>query len=185
MRADKTGYRYIQERRPGLSKEEAAKVQKLAMEMVIYRRPLALLRAEDYSLEQVINACHFRHAELFYEDQQKGERLTGEIYEFGFVMANLQAKALINLGKKFNHPDWVEFGQEMYDAYQKRIVVKDMKRPVKQQVIKIEKTVGKHDDSQMIQKQVAKVSDAPRVREQDDSTNATSRVKRDADNGMK
>ena len=92
---------------------------------------------------------------------------------------------MINLGKKFNHPDWVEFGQEMYDAYQKRIVVKDMKRPVKQQVIKIEKTVGKHDDSQMIQKQVAKVSDAPRVREQDDSTNATSRVKRDADNGMK
>ena len=184
MRADKTGYRYIQERRPGLSKEEAAKVQKLAMEMVIYRRPLALLRAENYTLEQVIQVCQFRNAEIFYGRQQKGERMTGEIYELGFTMGNLQAKALMSLGKKYNHPDWVEFGQEMYDAYQKRIVVKDMKRPVKQQVIKIKKIMARHDDSQMIDNRVAKAADAPRVREQDDSTNATSRVKSNANKGM-
>ena len=128
IQADQTGYRYVQQQRPGLSREQAQKVQKLSLEMVIYKRPLALLRAEDYSLEQVMKVCQFRHAELFYQDQQKGERLTGEIYEFGFVLANLQAKALMHLGKKYNHPDWVEFGQEMYDAYQKRIVVKDMKR---------------------------------------------------------
>ena len=185
IQADQTGYRYVQQQRPGLSREQAQKVQKLSLEMVIYKRPLALLRAEDYSLEQVMKVCQFRHAELFYQDQQKGERLTGEIYEFGFVLANLQAKALMHLGKKYNHPDWVEFGQEMYDAYQKRIVVKDMKRPVKQKVIKIEKTVGKHDDTRVIQNQVARVADAPRVRKQDDSTNATSRVKSNANKGMK
>ena len=166
IQADQTGYRYVQQQRPGLSREQAQKVQQLSLEMVIYKRPLALLRAEDYSLEQVMKVCKFRNAEIFYGRQQKGERMTGEIYEIGFVLGNLQAKALMHLGKKYNHPDWVEFGQEMYDAYQKRIVVKDMKRPVKQKVIKIEKTVGKHDDTRVIQNQVARVADEPRVRNQ-------------------
>ena len=166
MQADETGYRYAQNHFYGvLSPEKATKLQKLAMEMVIYRRPLALLHAENYTLEQVIQVCKFRNAEIFYGRQQKGERMTGEIYEIGFVLGNLQAKALMNLGKKYNHPDWVEFGQEMYDAYQKRIVVKE-KRPLEHQVIKIEKTVGKHDDTPVIQHQTAPKSGQSSVRNQ-------------------
>ena len=167
IKSDKTGYMYIYKHggNSTISKEHARKAQKLAMEMVIYRRPLALLHAEHYTLEQVMQVCKFGHAEIFYEMQQKGKKKVGEISEFGFVMGNLQAKVLMHLGKKYNHPDWVEFGQEMYDAYQKRIVVKE-KRPLKHQVIKIEKTVGKHDDTPVIQHQTAPKSDQSSVRNQ-------------------
>lgn len=165
--SDKTGYMYILNNSypTNKSKERLRRAQKLAMEMVIYRRPLALLHAENYTLEQVIQVCNFRLAKGFYGRQQKGERITGEIGELGFTIGNLEAKALINLGKKYHHPDWVEFGQEMYDAVQKRIVVKE-KRPLEHQVIKIEKTVGKHDDTPVIQHQTAQKSDQSRVRNQ-------------------
>lgn len=186
IQSDQTGYSYVHKcLGTNVPKDLATKIQKLCLEIVIYKRPLALLRAEDYSLEQVMKVCHFRFAEGFYEMQQKGLRRTGEVSELGFTMGNLEANALINLGKRYNHSDWVEFGQEMYKACQNRIVVKNINRPLVQKVIKLQETVRKHDDSQMIQNQVAKVADEPRVRNQDDSTNATSRVKRDADNGMK
>jgi len=148
IQADQTGYRYIQERRPGLSKEEAAKVQKLAMEMVIYKRPLALLRAEDYSLEQVMKVCHFRFADSFYRWRQKDDKKLGKTNEMGLTMMNMEAKALMDLGKRFNHPEWGQFGQEMQDTIQKCEVV------------------GRHNDSQMIDNRVAKAADAPRVRNQ-------------------
>jgi len=166
LRADKTGYRYMQIQNPRLSREEAAKVQKLAGEMVLYRRPLALLRAENYTLEQVIQVCQFRFAESFYGWRKKGSKKLGKTNEMGSTMISLQANALKTLGQKYNHPDWVQFGQEMYEMGQRF-------------------EVTRHDDSQMIDNRVAKAADAPRVREQDDSTNATSRVKRDADKGMK
>ena len=167
IQSDQTGYAYIHKcLGTNVPKDLATKVQKLCLEIVIYKRPLALLRAEDYSLEQVMKVCDFRCAEIFYERQQEGVRKTGEIGEMGFVVGSMEAKALMNLGKRYNHSDWVEFGQEMYEAYQKRIVVKNINRPVKQKVIKIEKTVGKHDDTRVIQNQVAKVADEPRVRDQ-------------------
>lgn len=167
IQADQTGYRYVQQQRPGLSRAQAEKVQQLSLEMVIYKRPLALLRAEDYSLEQVMKACHFRFADSFYRWRQKDDKKLGKTNEMGLTMMNMEAKALMDLGKRFNHPEWGQFGQEMQDTIQKCEVV------------------GRHNDSQMIQNQVAKVANEPRVRKQDDSTNATSRVKRDADNGMK
>ena len=39
IQADQTGYRYVQQQRPGLSREQAQKVQKLCLEMVIYKFP--------------------------------------------------------------------------------------------------------------------------------------------------
>lgn len=145
IKADKTGYRYVQREHPYLSREKAAQVQKVCLEMVIYRRPLALLRAENYSLERIMYTCEFHYAETFYKRQQKGEKLIKGLNEKVLAKANLQAKALIYLGKKYNHPDWVEFGQEMYGDNQRRAV-----------------KVQKHDDSQLIQNQVAQKSDYPR-----------------------
>ena len=167
IQSDQTGYAYIHKcLGTNVPKDLATKVQKLCLEIVIYKRPLALLRAEDYSLEQVMKVCHFRFADSFYRWRQKDDKKLGKTNEMGLTMMNMEAKALMDLGKRFNHPEWGQFGQEMQDTIQKCEVV------------------GRHNDSQMIQNQVAKVADEPRVRKQDDSTNATSRVKRDADKGM-
>ncbi len=149
MQADETGYRYAQNHFHGASSpEKAAKLQKLAMEMVIYRRPLALLHAENYTLEQVIQVCKFNFAESFYRWQQKGNKKLGKTNEMGSTMISLQANALKTLGKKFNHPDWVQFGQEMYVAGQKCEVVRS------------------HDDTPVIQHQTAPKSDQSSVRNQ-------------------
>ena len=174
IQADQTGYRYVQQQRPGLSRAQAEKVQQLSLEMVIYKRPLALLRAEDYSLEQVMKVCQFHSAEKFYRRQQSKNKKKGRICEEALVIYNLEADALVTLGKKFNHPDWSKFGQEMYEEGK-----------TFENTGKYKGFIQKHDDRPLIQNQVAKVADEPRVRKQDDSTNATSRVKRDADNGMK
>ena len=96
-----------------------------------------------------MKVCDFRCAEIFYERQQKGEQPKNKLREKLLCMANLEANALVNLGKQYNHPDWIEFGKKMYEENQKRAI-----------------TVQKHDDSQMIQNQVAKVADEPRVRDQ-------------------
>ena len=108
IQSDQTGYAYIHKcLGTNVPKDLATRVQKLCLEIVIYKRPLALLRAEDYSLEQVMKACHFRLAESFYRWKQKDNKKLKKTTEMFFVMNNMEAKALVNLGKKYNHPDWL------------------------------------------------------------------------------
>ena len=184
IQSDKTGYEYARKygHCPKASQAYHTALQELCLEMIMYKRPLALLHAENYSLEQVMFVCNLELAKRFYERYQKGLREKGEVSDERFAVGNMEAKALINLGKKFNHPDWVQFGQEMYDEYQKRTVVK---YPMNVRIVKVRRPVIKRDDEQLTQNQIGKESAASRVREQDVSTNATSRVKSNANKGMK
>ena len=147
IKADKTGYMYIlnNSHPTNKSQDRLRRAQKLAMEMVIYRRPLALLHAENYTLEQVISACHFYYADKFYRRQQKGKSRTKNMQKEAWTMHDLEAKALMNLGKKYHHSDWVEFGQRMYNEGQE-----------------FRGLVQKHNDTSVIQTHIARVTEQPR-----------------------
>lgn len=122
IRADTTGFSYVTRYAPKkLKKEQAIKLQKLCLEILTYTHPLALLKIKDYSLERVMFKCGFLYADKFYQkkkrhDEQKPKKLS----EKEQVIYDREAQALMDLGKRFNRPDWVQFGQEMYEAGQKQ-----------------------------------------------------------------
>lgn len=116
IKADKTGYTYVLNngaRRNVTSKERAMKTQKLCLEMLIYKRPLALLRAENYSLERIIFICKFKQVDEYCQRKAEGKK-PKRITQIGRVLYNMEANAMVTLGKRYHHPDWVQLGQEMY-----------------------------------------------------------------------
>lgn len=65
------------------------------------------------------------------------------------VIYDREAQALMDLGKRFNRPDWVQFGQEMYEAGQAQ-----------------KKVVQEHNQNLPLQNKMYKKSDKDRVRDQ-------------------
>ena len=112
--ADETGSKYVRDRIGyNVPKEKAEKIQKLCMEILTYGRPLALIQMKDCSLEEVISEYRFWKAKGFYNIKKMESRAPITAFEDVAFMPALEANAIIALGQKFNHPDWVEFGREM------------------------------------------------------------------------
>ncbi|MBR4257747.1 MAG: hypothetical protein IKQ17_01810 [Kiritimatiellae bacterium] len=114
IKADKTGYSYfntyISKRLPKKwEKEELLEFQKLCLDMLVYGRPEALLKAKSATLERIIYTCRFRHAEDFYR-RQKGSKIKEKQFDKTERMIyDREANALVTLGKKYKHSDWVNW----------------------------------------------------------------------------
>lgn len=112
--SDKTGYTYIQDyaqsKRKKITNEYAAEVQKMCLEILLYRRPIALIDKKS-TVENLISRCRYANAIRVYTNQGTLSKHTNNL-EFYW-----EANAIKQLGLKWERDDFVQFAQKMHLEY--------------------------------------------------------------------